>query len=125
MNNMLCTKALCMMVTGSAPAWTWAVALLYAAQVWNATPDSSGENPSPLQMLTGYPPDHSMFRVFWCPCYPLYFKEEGRGKFEVKTRGTKEQPCRFAGLSPDQPDAWRIYDPPYGHSAALGRVAAS
>ena len=29
----------------------------------------------------------------------------------MKTRGTKEQPCRFAGLSPDQPDAWRIYDP--------------
>ena len=111
MNNMLCTKALCMMVLGSAPARMWAAALLYAAQVWNATPDSSGENPSPLQMLTGYPPDHSMFRVFWCPCYPLYFKEEGRGKFEVKTRGTKEEPCRFAGLSPDQPDAWRIYDP--------------
>ena len=79
--------------------------------MWNATPDSSGLKPSPLQMLTGYPPDHSMFRVFWCPCYPLYFKEEGRGKFEVKTRGTKEEPCRFAGLSPDQPDSWRIYDP--------------
>lgn len=111
MNYVLCTKALCMMTLGSAPAWSWAVALAYACVVWNSTPPADGKSPSPLQMLTGFPPDHSMFRVFWCKCYPLFFKEQGRKKFEIKTRGTPELPCRFAGLGPTQPDSWLIYDP--------------
>ena len=110
-NFLLCTKALCMMTLGDAPAWAWAVAIKYAAAIWNATPSANGEVPSPLQLLTGYPPDHSMFRVFWCPCYPLYFKEQGRGKFEIKTRGSKDWPCRFAGMGPTQPFSWLIYDP--------------
>ena len=99
------------MTLGDAPAWAWAVAIKYAAAIWNATPSANGEVPSPLQLLTGYPPDHSMFRVFWCPCYPLYFKEQGRGKFEIKTRGSKDWPCHFAGMGPTQPFSWLIYDP--------------
>ena len=41
----------------------------------------------------------------------MFFKEQGRGKFEVKSRGSLKYPCKFVGLGPTQPDSWLIYDP--------------
>ena len=111
MNYILCTKALCMMVLSEAPGWTWALAGMYSTSIYNRDPPASGTEPSPFQACTGYPPDHSMYRVFWCDCYPLFFKEQGRGKFEVKSRGSLAYPCKFAGLGPTQPDSWLVYDP--------------
>ena len=111
MNYIICTKALCMMVLSGAPDWSWALAGLYAVYIYNRDPPADGKSPSPFQLCTGYPPDHSMYRVFWCDAYPLFFKEQGRGKFEVKSRGSLQYPCKFAGLGPTQPDSWLIYDP--------------
>ena len=111
MNYIICTMALCMMVLADAPKWSWALACLYATQIYNANPPASGDEPSPLQLVTGYVPDHSMFRVFWCDAYPLFHKEQGRGKFDLKARGSLKSPCKFVGMSPRQPDSWLVYDP--------------
>ena len=50
-------------------------------------------------------------RVTVIACFPLHFKEEGRFKFELHSRGSPDQVCRFVGLSFDQPDCWLYYDP--------------
>ena len=109
MNNLLCTMALCMMIHGRCPARFWGLALRYAGEVWNRLPPEKGV--SPIEAISGVVPDVSMLRVFWCPCYPLKFKEEGRYKFELHCRGSVDRVCRFVGLSFDQPDCWLYYDP--------------
>ena len=109
MNDILCMMALCIMVHGRAPAKFWGLALIYAGIIWNHIPSEGGK--SPLEIISGVVPDVSMFRVFWCPCFPLHFKEEGRFKFELHSRGSPDHVCRFVGLSFDQPDCWLYFDP--------------
>ena len=101
--------ALCMMVQAKVPAKFWGLCLIYAGEIWNVIP-SEGKQ-SPIEVISGVVPDVTMFRVFWCPCFPLHFKEEGRFKFEAHSRGSAESVCRFVGLSFDQPDCWLYYDP--------------
>ena len=109
MNHVLCTMTLCMMVQAKVPAKFWGLCLIYAGEIWNVIP-SEGKQ-SPIEVISGVVPDVTMFRVFWCPCFPLHFKEEGRFKFEAHSRGSAESVCRFVGLSFDQPDCWLYYDP--------------
>ena len=112
-NHLICTLALCLMVRSSAPLWAWSMALLYATDIYNRL-GKSGGGKSPLGLISGVVPDGSMLRVFWCPCSPLHFKEQGRGHFEPASRGKLTQPCRFVGLHPDQEDSWLYYDPERG-----------
>ena len=109
-NNQLCEMALCMMVHGGAPAWSWDLALKLAGHIWNCTPPQDG-GMSPIEAISGVKPDTSMLRVFWSPCFPLYFKEEGRYKFDLHSRGDLNNVCRFVGFHEEQPDSWMYYDP--------------
>ena len=98
MNHVLCTMTLCMMVQAKVPAKFWGLCLIYAGEIWNVIP-SEGKQ-SPIEVISGVVPDVTMFRVFWCPCFPLHFKEEGRFKFEAHSRGSAESVCRFVGTAP-------------------------
>merc|ERR1712086_508967 len=109
-NHLICEMALCLMVRGGAATWAWALALVYATYVYNRKGTSLGGK-SPLELISGVVPDCSMFRVFWCPTFPLHFKQQGRGKFVPTSRGTLQAPCRMAGISPDHPDCWLYYNP--------------
>ena len=103
---------------GGAPAWAWPLALIYAAYCYNRIGSDRGISPSPLELASGVVPDGSMLRVFWSPCFPLVHKEQGRGKFEPRSRGSMTMPCRFCGICdaapaffPDVELSWLYWDP--------------
>ena len=100
---------LCLLTRGRAPSWAWSLAMKYAAHIWNAVAPVNGY--SPHELISGYVPDVSMFRVFWCDCFPAYLPEEGRGKFDLKSRGSLDKPCKFVGFDDTHPDVWSYWDP--------------
>ena len=117
-NHLIVLMALRFMVRGGAPAWAWPLALIYAAYCYNRIGSNRGKDPSPLELASGVVPDGSMLRVFWSPCYPLLHKEQGRGKFEPRSRGSLNQPCRFCGICDAAPAfypgielSWLYWDP--------------
>ena len=109
-NHLVCSIALCMMVRAQAPLWTWAMALVYATYVYNRL-GKTGGGKSPYELISGVIPDGSMLRVFWCPCSPLYFREQGRTHLDPTSRGKLMTPCRFVGLDEERENSWLYYDP--------------
>ena len=61
-NHLLLVMALCMMVRAQAPLSAWAMALTYAAYLYNRLATTGGGK-SPLERISGVVPDGSMLRV--------------------------------------------------------------
>ena len=109
-NHLICTIALCMMTRAQAPLWAWGMALMYATYVYNRL-GKTGGGKSPYELISGVIPGGSMLRVFWCPCNPLFFREQGRTHLHTTSVGTVNTPCRFAGLDIENENSWLYYDP--------------
>jgi Reverse transcriptase (RNA-dependent DNA polymerase)/Integrase core domain len=91
-----------MLAHASAPPQLWGEALLWAATVYNNTPQATIGGEVPAQRLYGHNlVDLKKFRVFGCDAY-VYIDNDKRGKIEPKFRKGI-----FVGISHEQ-NAYRI-----------------
>lgn len=103
MNGKLQEMSRAMLSHAKAPMNLWGEAILYAAFVYNSTPQTVIQGKIPFEVLYGRAYNLNKLRVFGCDAY-IHLDESKRGKFEERFKS-----CVFVGTDKAR-NAFRVLD---------------
>lgn len=104
LNRTLAEGAIAMLNQAKLPEGFWGQAVVYLANILNATPSSALSDTTSFEVWNRRKPDLSAYRTFGCRAF-VHIQKKERTAFGSHTR-----PCVFIGFE-DGFKGWKVYDP--------------